>query len=49
MPSVVIARAFGGPEVLSVADEPVPEPVQGLGCRFPDGEVMEWAPCPTMS
>jgi len=29
MPSVVIARAFGGPEVLSVADEPVPEP--GLG------------------
>lgn len=29
MPSVVIARAFGGPEMLSVADEPVPEP--GLG------------------
>ena len=29
MPSVVIATAFGGPEVLSVADEPVPEPGPG--------------------
>ena len=29
MSSVVIATAFGGPEVLSVADEPVPEPGPG--------------------
>jgi NADPH:quinone reductase-like Zn-dependent oxidoreductase len=29
MPAVVIATAFGGPEVLSVADEPVPEPGPG--------------------
>jgi NADPH:quinone reductase len=29
MSAVVIATAFGGPEVLSVADEPVPEPGPG--------------------
>jgi NADPH:quinone reductase len=29
MSSVVIATAYGGPEVLSVADEPVPEPGPG--------------------
>ena len=29
MPAVVIATAFGGPEVLSVADQPTPEPGPG--------------------
>ncbi len=29
MPAVVIATAFGGPEVLSVADQPTPEPGAG--------------------
>ena len=29
MPAVVIATAFGGPEVLSLADEPVAEPGPG--------------------
>lgn len=29
MPAVVIATAYGGPEVLSVADQPVPEPGPG--------------------
>ncbi len=29
MPAVVIASAFGGPEVLSIADEPTPEPGPG--------------------
>jgi NADPH:quinone reductase len=32
MASVVIATAFGGPEVLSVADERVPEPGPGEAC-----------------
>jgi NADPH:quinone reductase len=45
MPSVVIATAFGGPEVLSVADEPVAEPGPGearLAVRAAGVNPVDW-------
>jgi NADPH:quinone reductase len=45
MPAVVIATAFGGPEVLSVADEPVAEPGPGearLAVRAAGVNPVDW-------